>query len=221
MDFYQDQIFRELVQELLLEPFAQRHHFHEKNLLGVCQEIELGFNSLDAQTESYQKSRDSVCLILSHLEISGLSEMPEGTLGTFIGNKVKTSPRPASSFMDAVDFFRALKLSGQATLSSQHLDRLIGQHLCLEIEKQANAVLIKTTSKHFSLEQLGTVAQALELSPKLAELLFYFDEKKNESLSWEADLSSDWLSKLEQNFSAALDCLNQSLESNFRQDRAA
>jgi hypothetical protein len=221
MDFYQDQIFRELVQELLLEPFAQRHSFHEKNLPRVCHEIESSHNSLDAKTESYQKSRDAVCLILSHLEMSGLSEMPEGTLGTFINRTGRTLSQSDSPILDAANFFRTMKLTGDATLSTQHLDRLIGQHLCLEIENQANEILIKTTTKHFSLKDLGNLAQALGLNEKLSELLFFFDEKKHESLSWEADLSLDWLSDLERNFSEAIRYLNQSLESSSIRDKAA
>ena len=221
MDYQHDQTLRELIQALLVEPFAQRHRFHEKSLLSICQEIELSFNSLDAQTESYQKSRDSVCLILSYLELLGHTEMPEGNVSALIDQKTTGAPTSASPFLDAAEFFRALKLSGETKLSALHLDRLIGQQLCLEVEKQANEILNQTKTRHFSLDQLGAVAQALGLDPKLSEYLFYFEEKKRESLSLQAVVSPEWLSQLEKNFSAALEYLNQSLASDLRQGKAA
>jgi len=221
MDFYQDQIFRELVRELLLEPFAQRHHFQEKNLQTVCREVELAFNSLDGQTVSYQKTRDAVCLILSHLEISGLSELPEGTLSALIEQPGVPKAFSSSPFMNAADYFRALKLSDQAKLSGPLLDRLIGQHLCLEIEKQANAVLNQTRARHFSLEQLAFLTEALGLDPELTEHLFYLDQKKKESLSWENELPPNWLSTLEYSFFKATECLDQALDSEFRKGQAA
>lgn len=132
MDFLQDQLIRVLVRDLVDEPFAQKHQFLEKDLESICQFIQSAFDTEEGQTQSYQKTRDVLCLILCHLDLLGLSEMPKVKLAALIDK---------SPFQDAVDFFRGLKTNGSNPLSTSLLDRLIGQHLCLELENQANSVL--------------------------------------------------------------------------------
>lgn len=218
MNFQADQILKQLVLEFLEEPFAQRQRFHEKDLSTVCQEIESTFHSLEANTASYEKSRDLLCLILCQLELLGCSEMPAINLGD-LNPSDKPSPISSSPFLTAANLLRGLKGSQEILPDNRHLDRLIGLHLCLELESRANKIL--KPPFFLSLNDLGLWVHEAGLNSALAELLICLDTKKNDSTRLGLEISDSWLRELERDFEAAVEYLNESFELKNEQGKAA
>ncbi|MFM8270061.1 MAG: hypothetical protein ACKN9V_07715, partial [Pseudomonadota bacterium] len=138
-----------------------------------------------------------------------------------------------SPFLEAADFFRTLKLTEQTKISTAHINRLIGQHLCFELEAQANKLLkpilvrelgekeALNLSPVISMRQLGTLVHTLRLNKALAELLSILDRKKEESLNWHEELSESWLWEVERDFGAAIEYLKETTETQTQLEKAA
>ncbi|NBT59971.1 hypothetical protein EBT16_14440, partial [bacterium] len=109
-----------------------------------------------------------------------------------------------------------------------HLDRLIGQHLCLELEEQANVFLepifkraFPRHQRFFPLEQISALVLALDLDKKLAEQLESMIEKKKEAFNWGKEISDSWLVDLNQSFLSARESLQRLFETNEETSQAA
>lgn len=229
MNFHQDQIFLGFLTDLLEEPFACERNFIEKSLETVCEEVELAYGSLDAGTESFQKARELVCLILCQLELLGASEMPKGSLRSLL--EIRKEPPQSSfesKFLAAVELFKSLKQKGETNLEASHFDRLIAQHICLEAEDQANVFLkpllqrsFPNKEKFYSLEQLSVLALALDLDPTLTQHLEKLCVKKKEAFNWEIELSEWWFADLDLDFASTLHRLEELFESPKNTKKAA
>lgn len=88
MDFYQDDLFKSLVVQILNEPFAVTHGFDEKDLFTACELILETQNVPATKMESFEKTRSLVSLLLCHLDLERVADFPSGALGGFVKTEV-------------------------------------------------------------------------------------------------------------------------------------
>lgn len=97
MDFYQDDLFKTLTSQLLKEPFAQEKDLKNKDLALACEVTQEAWESQNPKTESLENVRALICLLLSHLDLAGLTDFPKGKLVNFI--KTETPSQRAVNAM--------------------------------------------------------------------------------------------------------------------------
>jgi len=156
MDFYQDNLFKSLLKELLAEPYAQSSVFNLKTLETVSKQILKDSQTLqkeDPHFQSFERSKALLVLLLTHLELAGIQEFPKGMMTPFFGTEFSDAP-PSSLKVASHRFFQHLKLTGQFPGSPVELDKLIGLELCLELESECLRLLenLSATPKGFILE---------------------------------------------------------------------
>lgn len=84
MDFYQDELFKSLTTQLLKEPFAIEQDLKNLDLASACNLIQEAWKSETPKTESLENVRALICLLLSHLDLAGLTDFPQGKLDNFV-----------------------------------------------------------------------------------------------------------------------------------------
>lgn len=84
MDFYQDELFKTLVTQLLNEPFALEQDLKNLDLASACKLTQEARESLAPQTDSLENVRALLLLVLCHLDLTGLTDFPRGKLGNFV-----------------------------------------------------------------------------------------------------------------------------------------
>lgn len=95
MDFYQDELFRSLVTQILKDPFAVEMNFREKDLASVCEIVCRFWESAPSESAPSEKgkienTRTLLLLILSHLDLSAITDFPKGKIENFSQKAVFT-----------------------------------------------------------------------------------------------------------------------------------
>jgi len=108
MDFYQDELFRSLVTQILKEPFAVEMNLREKDLASVCEIVCRYWDSAPTERQKVENTRTLLLLILSHLDLSAVTDFPEGKIENFSQKEVFTK-RAEELLFEAEEALRKAK----------------------------------------------------------------------------------------------------------------
>lgn len=186
MTVLKDKAVTNLISELLKEPFSKSRDFAKKDLESICSEIEsegylfstndsMGAD-FDSEKNNFEKARDLVCLILTQLDLSGVTEMPEGTLQSLLALDFDPN-RFSCPFLATAEYLKHLQISEKFPLEPLLIEKVIGQHLCLSFEKDLAKNLeeplrqLWTTKDQIIRECVAASGKKIELSADWVRML--------------------------------------------------
>lgn len=181
MDFYQDNLFKSLVRDLLNESYSQQRGFLTKPFESVCSEVELDAEVFlgtassnifeqEKEKQSFERVKATLFLILSYMDLSGVTTFPEAPMGAFFPADFSASSNATPRSLVA-SYFRHLKTTQQFPLPQIFLDKIIAKHLIDEVEEQClNLIRVCSDSIQESKERviqacLVRSAQRTDFSP--------------------------------------------------------
>lgn len=127
MNFYQDELLKQMLEELLREPYAKVCFFRFKNLETIAEEVCQASEILSSQHplfSSFEKSKSLLCLILSYLEVSGFSDLPKGAIASLDDSHSLTSSE--KTFTSLISILSDLREQKQEAFSEQVSISIIG-----------------------------------------------------------------------------------------------
>jgi len=136
MDFSKDQLMKELLEDLLREPYAKLCCFKFKTLETVVEE--LGQDAQILGTEhplfsSFQRTQSNLCLILSYLELSGFLAFPKtilaGVLDSDLSNQQQENWAKLISILSGLEDQKEKVLSPSSPIS---IDEVLKLEKCLK-----------------------------------------------------------------------------------------
>jgi len=145
MDLSKDNLFRELLEELVKDSFSQARDFRSKTLQTICSEMELQNcpTSKESSDEpGFERVNSLICLILNHLELNGSTDFPPDSLSTHLEKPIEGLSLRCP-FESTARHLRQLK---SATVLSQgvmsQIEKMIGLNICLSIETNLAQALL-------------------------------------------------------------------------------
>jgi|694.fasta_scaffold80096_3 hypothetical protein len=181
MKSFKDPVISQLISELLNEPFSKARDFAKKDMDAVCSEIEsegylfstgdsLGAD-FDSEKNSFEKSRDLICLLLIQFDLLGVTEMPEGPLQNLVSSDFDPS-QFSCPFLATAEYLKHLKTSDNFPIETLVIDKMIAQNLCLSFEKdlaktlEEPLLLLWPMKDQIIRECVSTAEKKVELSPE-------------------------------------------------------
>ena len=136
MDFSQDHLMKELLGELLGEPYAKLCCFKFKNLETLAGELGQDAQILGPEHplfSSFQRAQSNLYLILSHLELSGFVEFPKAILAGLLDPSLTSDKQ--EHWTKLISILSVLEQQKEQALSSSELISIEGifkVEMCLE-----------------------------------------------------------------------------------------
>lgn len=182
MELINDSVFRDLVGDFLAEPFSQANQFESKDLETICAEM-LAHN----RNPEWERSYNTLCLMLIHLDSLGLEEFPNLALKDISQSAPEVHGNGFEMRKEALELCWKLK---QKLTEHYRLFQEDYQKLC-------------ATPHPLELNQWALYMLSLGKS-NLAQLLFRISDKEVQAQSGHPSLSFVWLMELKKEVNVAL-----------------
>lgn len=184
-----------LVQELLVQPYAQTRNLAAASWEKVCALMEgSGLTSStpldEGLSDNFEKCRATYCLILMELEALGITPAPDQTMSSWFGATAETKEvnGPTQDYWAVANYFAHLSES-ELPFPKEYAERLRGQNLSFAIEAECQRILLAQLPMFWNLRQeaIGQVASEAEAFAIQKSLRKALDEMATKHAAWLGD----------------------------------